>query len=126
MLLAADDVEALIQRADEAAENATFPVSALELMRQRGILSRGLHPDGERKQDDLRQQLATIYQGAGSAALGIIASMHLQQVHALVRHASAELRRAVLPGVARGENYIGSVTTERASGGDLRSSNSTV
>jgi acyl-CoA dehydrogenase len=52
-------------------------------------------------------------------ATAVIWAMHCQQVAAVVRHAGPALRERVLPGIARGEIYVGSVTTERGKGGHL-------
>ncbi|MDJ0005837.1 acyl-CoA dehydrogenase family protein [Rhodococcus fascians] len=71
--------------------------------------------------------VAAIYEaGRVSASLGTIVSMHLQQVHAITLFGNDKLKALLRDDLATGANYIGSITTERGSGGDLRTSGSTI
>jgi acyl-CoA dehydrogenase len=69
---------------------------------------------------DLARVSATLVTGCPVTAF--IWAMHCQQVDALARHASPELAARVLPRIANGEIYLGSVTTEPGSGGRLLTS----
>lgn len=116
-------VQDLRDAVEEAELRAEFPTAALDLLRDSGVLGMGVPCRYGGREEDLRAQLGVIFDVArASASLGTIVSMHLQQVQAVVRYGSTELRETVLPEVAAGRQYLGSVTTEAASGGDLRTS----
>ncbi len=117
----------LLEKAVDAAEiDATFPSEALDIARETGLLSATLTHDGPPSRD-LRPMVENIYAaGRVSASLGTIVSMHYQQVHCIDLHGTAELKASISDDLRTGRNYIGSITTERLSGGDLRSSTAEV
>lgn len=126
-MLTADQHQLLVDAVDAAEPDARFPTEALALARTAGLLAAPLTDGLDANPRDLRAKVTAIYEaGRVSASLGTIVSMHLQQVHALDLHGNSTLKALLRDGLAAGENYIGSITTERSSGGDLRSSTSTI
>lgn len=71
---------------------------------------------------DLARVSATLV--AGCPVTAFIWAMHCQQVDVLARYAAPELAEHVLPRIANGDIYLGSVTTEPGSGGRLLTSES--
>ncbi|MGA5424749.1 acyl-CoA dehydrogenase family protein [Streptomyces lavendulocolor] len=111
------------RHAAECDEKAAFPTQGLTAMRSSGLLGLlvparygGL---GGSVPDLLAVSQLIARQDMSTA---MVFAMHGQQVAALVHHASEELRERVLPRVARGDLYLGSVTTEAGKGGHLLSS----
>ncbi|MFE9252448.1 acyl-CoA dehydrogenase family protein [Streptomyces sp. NPDC007088] len=116
-------LETVEAHAAENDEKAAFPQQGLAAMRASGLL--GLLVPAEYgglggTVPDLLALSQLIARHDMSAAM--VYAMHGQQVAALVHHASRELRERVLPGIARGDVYLGSVTTEAGKGGHLLSS----
>ncbi|MEV5321584.1 acyl-CoA dehydrogenase family protein [Streptomyces sp. NPDC052687] len=116
-------LHAVERHAAESDEKAAFPLDGLTAMRTSGFLgllvpARYGGLDGS--VSDLLAASQLIARHDMSAAM--VFAMHGQQVAALVHHASEELRERVLPRVARGDLYLGSVTTEAGKGGHLLSS----
>ncbi|WP_411104861.1 acyl-CoA dehydrogenase family protein [Streptomyces sp. cmx-4-9] len=116
-------LETVGQHAAESDEKAAFPLEGLTAMRTSGLL--GLLVPARYgglggSVPDLLAASQTIARQDMSAAM--VFAMHGQQVAALVHHASEDLRERVLPRVARGDLYLGSVTTEAGKGGHLLSS----
>ncbi|MEU7575499.1 acyl-CoA dehydrogenase family protein [Micromonospora sp. NPDC049240] len=113
----------LAQHASAADASARFPEESLKALRASGLLgllvprSYGGLGGGLR---DLAE--VGVILGAGCTSTAMIWAMHCQQVDAVVRFGSAELRQRVLPEIARGACYLGSVTSERMKGGDLLTS----
>lgn len=110
----------LVKYAAEVDRESRFPSEALQDLSDRGLM--GLLVPAE--YGGLGGGLADLVQLAEQLASGclstaLIWSMHCQQVDALVNFASPELRRRLLPRIARGELYLGSVTTEPGKGGHL-------
>jgi acyl-CoA dehydrogenase len=111
------------EHAAETDRDAVFPEAALQALRRSGLLG---------------MQVPAEYGGMGASmadtlhvaaelsrecmSVGMVFVMHCQQVAAIIEHAGPRLRDALLPRIARGEVYIGSVTTEPNSGGHLLSS----
>lgn len=116
-------VAAVERHAAESDEKAVFPQQGLTAMRTSGLLGL-LVPARYGGLDggvpDLLAVSELIARQDMSAAM--VFAMHGQQVAALVRHGSEDLRARVLPKVARGDLYLGSVTTEAGKGGHLLSS----
>ncbi|MGC9500924.1 acyl-CoA dehydrogenase family protein [Streptomyces sp. WG7] len=116
-------LRAVERHAAENDEKAAFPLEALTAMRTSGFLGL-LIPASYGGLDgtvsDLLAASQLIARYDMSAAM--VFAMHGQQVAALVHHASEELRERVLPDIARGDVYLGSVTTEAGKGGHLLSS----
>ncbi|KPI31700.1 MULTISPECIES: acyl-CoA dehydrogenase family protein [unclassified Streptomyces] len=111
------------QHAAESDEKASFPVEGLTAMRNSGLLGL-LVPARYGGLDGTVHDLLAVSQliARQDMSAAMVFAMHGQQVAALVHHASEELRERVLPGVARGDLYLGSVTTEAGKGGHLLSS----
>ncbi|WP_214414791.1 acyl-CoA dehydrogenase family protein [Sphaerisporangium fuscum] len=118
--VAAQVVPELAEHAARVDADATFPETGVKALRRSGLMGL-LVPaeyggmDGDLS--DLVEVAATLASGCLSTAM--IWAMHCQQIDALVRHSSPELRARLLPRIARGEVYIASVTTEPAKGGHL-------
>lgn len=123
MLLNNEQREELILSVDNAEETAEFPEGALSIAREAGLLSADIDRATNNEPDQLLSMVQSIYEaGRVSASLGTILSMHFQQVHVIARHGNERLKSHVADCIRTGQNYIGSITTERASGGDLRES----
>ncbi|NED70923.1 acyl-CoA/acyl-ACP dehydrogenase [Streptomyces sp. SID9944] len=122
---AVSEVEAEAARhAEECDREARFPVEALGAMRRTGLL--GLLVPAEDGgpgggMDDLLAVSSRLSRTCMS--VGMIFTMHCQQVAAVVRD-GGPLRERLLPRIVRGELYLASVTTEAATGGHLLSSGS--
>jgi acyl-CoA dehydrogenase len=110
------------ERAGRVDTAGDFPADNLDALRASGLM--GLlvptgYGGGGGGVGDLAEAARIMAGGCLSTAM--IWAMHCQQVDALVRHATPELRDELLPRVARGEVYIASVTTEAGKGGRLTS-----
>jgi acyl-CoA dehydrogenase len=99
-----------------------FPIGSLTALRESGLLGLLVPRAYGGADGDLRTFVETA-QELASACLSTasIWAMHCQQVDAIARFGSRELRDDLMPSIARGETYIASVTTERAKGGHLLS-----
>ncbi|SDM99933.1 acyl-CoA dehydrogenase [Lentzea albidocapillata subsp. violacea] len=97
-----------------------FPVEAITAARDKGLMGILVPVEHGGFGGSLPQlvQIAGTLGGACQSTAAVWV-MHCQQVDALVRFASQELRDELLPHVASGNLYLGSVTTERSSGGRL-------
>ncbi|MFC4015588.1 acyl-CoA dehydrogenase family protein [Nonomuraea purpurea] len=118
--VAAQAMPALAEQAAQVDATATFPETGVKALRENGLMGLLVPAEyGGMNGDlgDLVDVAMTLASGCLSTAM--IWAMHCQQVDALVRHASPELRADLLPRIARGEVYIASVTTEPAKGGHL-------
>ncbi|MER5431780.1 acyl-CoA dehydrogenase family protein [Streptomyces sp. NPDC002588] len=115
-------VALLARHAAEVDRTARFPVEGLTALRSTGFLgylvptAYGGTGGGLAGFAEVARTLA-----GGCLSTAMIWAMHCQQVDALVRHAGEELRENLLPRVAAGEVYLGSVTTEAGKGGHLLS-----
>ncbi|HJQ01790.1 MAG TPA: acyl-CoA dehydrogenase family protein [Jatrophihabitans sp.] len=117
--------EAAAEHAAETDAAATFPVDALNELRRGGLL--GLLVPAELGGlggglDDL--VTTTMELGRADLSVALIFAMHCQQVATVERYACPQLREAVLPAIAAGKVYLGSVTTAPGTGGHLLSSDS--
>jgi acyl-CoA dehydrogenase len=110
----------LAEHAAEADETARFPVVSVAALRASGLFGLLVPARYGGLGGDLGDlvDVAQILAG-GCLSTAMIWAMHCQQVDALVRHATVELRAEVLPRIARGEVYLASVTTDAAKGGHL-------
>jgi alkylation response protein AidB-like acyl-CoA dehydrogenase/acyl carrier protein len=104
---------------------ASFPAAALEALRHSGLL--GLLVPKE--YGGLGGTTTDMIDVAGELArdclsVAMIYVMHCQQTAVLVEHADEELRTALLPRVADGTLYLGSVTTDPGNRGRLLSASS--
>ncbi|UNS95080.1 acyl-CoA/acyl-ACP dehydrogenase [Streptomyces tubbatahanensis] len=113
-------VDVLRKYAAEVDERARFPVESFGALRESGLL--GLVVPGEYGGPgaglDAFADVAQVL-GGGCLSTALAWVMHCQQVDAIARFGTPDLRRRVLPRVARGELYIASVTTESGKGGHL-------
>lgn len=101
-------------------EERRFPAEGMKTLRESGLM--GLLVPVEfgglgGEVADLVSMATDLAGGCVSTAL--MWAMHCQQVDALVRHATEELKKALLPKIAAGEVYLASVTTEAGKGGRL-------
>ncbi|MDW4918673.1 MULTISPECIES: acyl-CoA dehydrogenase family protein [Streptomyces] len=116
-------VDAVARHADESDDKAAFPVEGLTSMRTSGLLGLLVPTRYGGLGATVADLLAASQQIARhDMSAAMILAMHGQQVAALAGHASPTLREQVLPRVAAGELYLGSVTTEAGTGGHLLSS----
>jgi len=112
-----DLIDVVCKAADEEAadadERASFPVGALAALRETRLLGALVPAEhggpGATMSDvvDVTMRLAR-----ADMSVALIYAMHCQQTLTLVHHAGDELAREVLPALARGDLYLGSVTTE--------------
>ncbi|MEV7897719.1 acyl-CoA dehydrogenase family protein [Streptomyces cyaneofuscatus] len=111
------------QHAAESDDKAAFPLEGLTALRSSGLLGL-LVPARYGGLDGTVPDLLAVSQQIArhDMSAAMVFAMHGQQVAAVVHHASEELREKVLPKVARGQVYFGSVTTEAGKGGHLLSS----
>ncbi|MFF8830836.1 acyl-CoA dehydrogenase family protein [Streptomyces sp. NPDC015131] len=116
-------LETIGQHAAESDDKAAFPLEGLNALRASGLLGL-LVPAAHGGLDGTVADLLAVSQQIArhDMSAAMVFAMHGQQVAALVHHASDELCERVLPRVARGELYLGSVTTEAGKGGHLLSS----
>ncbi|MEO3755841.1 acyl-CoA dehydrogenase family protein [Streptomyces sp. B6B3] len=113
------------EHADRTDRDAAFPVEALAELRDTrllGLLVPAEHGGFGGDLADLAD--ATIALSRADMTVGLVFAMHCQQVAAVVRHGDPRLTATLLPALARGEVYLGSVTTEPGTGGALLASES--
>ncbi|MCC2333047.1 acyl-CoA dehydrogenase family protein [Cellulomonas wangsupingiae] len=117
--------EIAAEHAARADREARFPLEALAAARESGLLGLLVPADlgglggGLRDLVDVTTTLART-----DLSVALVLAMHCQQVAVVDRAGTDELRRTLLPAVARGEVYLGSVTTEAGTGGHLMTSGS--
>jgi alkylation response protein AidB-like acyl-CoA dehydrogenase len=116
----AEVVEVVELHAERTDADSAFPEEALAALRDTGLLGL-LVPQGHGGLGGSVTDLvnAGIALGRADLSVAMIFVMHCQQVAALDRYASAALRDRLLPEIADGSRYLGSVTTESATGGRL-------
>jgi acyl-CoA dehydrogenase len=113
------------QHASQADRESCFPVEALAAMRRSGLLGLNVPTaDGGLGATIADVADAGITLGRADMSAAMIFVMHCQQVAAIDAFGSPALRDALLPRVAAGELYLGSVTTESGTGGHLLTSES--
>lgn len=112
----------LRDNARDVDDTAAFPVANLTALRSSGLMGLLVPAEHGGLGGGLHDLVEVADVLAGSClSTAMIWAMHCQQVAALVAHAGPALRRDLLPRIARGEVYVGSVTTERGKGGHLLS-----
>lgn len=106
--------------AERTDAEASFPVEALQAMRETGLLGL-LVPESYGGLGGTVGDLltATLRLAREDLSVAMIFAMHGQQVAALVRYAAEPLRATLLPDIAAGRCYLASVTTEAGKGGSL-------
>lgn len=116
-------VLAVIKRnAASADEYAMLPAESLHALRSSGLLGL-LVPVEYGGMGGSLQEMVTVAGLLASActSTSMVWAMHCQQVDSMVRFATPELRRVLLPRIAKGDVYLASVTTEARKGGHLLS-----
>lgn len=104
---------------------AAFPDAALHELRRSGLLGLMVPASFGGSGGDLTDLVEAAMQlGRVDLSVALIFAMHCQQVIALDRYGSDRLRAEVLPPIAEGKVYLGSVTTSPGTGGHLLSSDS--
>ncbi|CAM5639391.1 acyl-CoA dehydrogenase family protein [Streptomyces pilosus] len=114
------------RHAESCDREARFPTEALEAMRRTGLLGL-LVPTEDGGPGGGTDDLLAVSNRLSRTCMsvGMIFTMHCQQVAAVVRD-GGPLRERLLPRIVRGELYLASVTTEAATGGHLLSSGSSL
>ena len=101
-------------------EQAVFPKRSLAALRASGLLGLLVPVEYGGLGGDLSDLAGLAADLAGEClSTAMIWAMHCQQVCAIVAAGSPDLRRRLLPRIARGEVYIASVTSEKGKGGHL-------
>lgn len=110
-------------RAAQVDHLALFPRENIDLLGQAGLMGL-LVPIEYGGVGGSLADVVRIAQALGAQCLStaMIWAMHQQQVDAIVRHGSTDLRSWLLPRVAAGDRYIASVTTDPTTGADPRRS----
>ncbi|WP_407554662.1 acyl-CoA dehydrogenase family protein [Streptomyces sp. Pv4-95] len=110
------------RHAERTDESAQFPVEALAALRRTGLLGL-LVPTAHGGLGGTARDLVAAAQtlGRSDMSVGMIFAMHCQQTEAVIRYGHERLRKELLPGIAAGEIYLASVTTEAGKGGHLLS-----
>ncbi|GAB7046430.1 acyl-CoA dehydrogenase family protein [Catenuloplanes indicus] len=115
--------EVVREHAARCDRDAVFPEAALTALRRSGLLGLTVPAGDGGPGGTLAQMLhASAELSRDCTSVGMIFTMHCQQVDALVRYGSPRLRAELLPRIVRGELYLGSVTTEPKGGGHLLTS----
>jgi acyl-CoA dehydrogenase len=123
--VAAAVVPELAKYVDDVDRSARFPEESIRALRETplmGLLVPAKHGGLGGSLVDLAKVSAALV--AGCPVSAFIWAMHCQQADVLARYAAPELAAHTLPRIARGEVYLGSVTTEPGSGGHLLVSDS--
>jgi diaminopimelate decarboxylase/alkylation response protein AidB-like acyl-CoA dehydrogenase len=120
---AAPAVAVAARNAPEVDRLGRFPVATLAALRRSGLLGL-LVPAEHGGMGGTLADVVDVAMRLGGACLSssMVFAMHCQQVDALVRYAGPTLRSRLLPRIAAGELYLGSVTTEPTTGGNLLTS----
>lgn len=108
------------EHAERTDLNAEFPSHALQALRDTGLLGLLVPQEFGGMSGTIADVLRVTTQlGREDMSVAMIYSMHCQQVAAITRFASQELRCELLPEIAAGRCYLASVTTEVGNGGSL-------
>jgi acyl-CoA dehydrogenase len=99
--------------AAETDRTATFPTEVVRLLRGNGLMGLLVPPEYGGPGGDLGDLAAIAgLLASGCSSTAMIWAMHSQQVDCIVQFATPKLRDNLLPRIAAGEVYLGSVTTE--------------
>lgn len=110
----------IASHACETDQTQTFPAESMTALKHSGLMGLLVPTEyggggrGLRELADVSRLLA-----ASCLNTAFVWAMHSQQIPLLVQYGSAELRDKVLPEIAAGSLLLGSVTSERETGGDL-------
>ncbi|MFI6326554.1 acyl-CoA dehydrogenase family protein [Nonomuraea sp. NPDC050556] len=118
--LAEEALPTLAKHAAAVDRESAFPQDSVAALRSGGLMGL-LVPTAFGGLGGGPADLVAVAQQLSSACLStaLIWAMHCQQTAVLVRHADSALAAALLPRIARGELYLGSITTEPGKGGHL-------
>lgn len=107
-------------QAAEVDQHARFPHDGLRALRESGLLGLLVPTRWGGLGGSMTDLVEVADQLAGAClSTALIWAMHCQQSDAIIRFADQPLRDRLLPAIARGELYLGSVTTEPGKGGHL-------
>ncbi|MFI5482056.1 acyl-CoA dehydrogenase family protein [Streptomyces rubiginosohelvolus] len=110
----------LVEEARSVDAEARFPEAGLKALRDSGLLGLLVPRDHGGLGGHVGDLVAVAQElASGCLSTAMIWAMHCQQSDALVRFASPGLGADLLPRIARGQLYLGSVTTEPGKGGHL-------
>ncbi|MFJ3379368.1 acyl-CoA dehydrogenase family protein [Curtobacterium sp. NPDC090217] len=100
--------------------SGSFPTKAVQALRDSGLMGLVVPTELGGMGGNLKDVSFAARALAGECmTTAVLWSMHCQQVLTVAVHGGDLLRERVLPAIARGEKYVGSITTERGSGGHL-------
>lgn len=108
-------------------KEASFPKNNLEIFRREGLLGLlvpRIYGGMGCTYKEYQNYIFSI--AAECLSTAMILCMHCQQVATIVLYGSEELKGQVLPDVAKGKLYIGSITTDKNKGGALMESESVI
>ncbi|MEU7121202.1 acyl-CoA dehydrogenase family protein [Streptomyces zaomyceticus] len=110
----------LAAHAADVDTEARFPVESLDALRDSGLMGLLVPADRGGLGGGLAD-LVEVAQLLASACLStaMIWAMHCQQVDVLVHHGAPELLDDLLPRIAEGRVHLGSITSEKQTGGHL-------
>lgn len=113
----------LAEHARQVDAEARFPAESLAALRDSGLMGL-LVPTRYGGLGAGLAELAEVAQilASGCLSSAMIWSMHCQQTDAVVRFGTQELRERLLPRIAAGTVYLGSITSEKETGGHLLTS----
>ncbi|MFC8426341.1 acyl-CoA dehydrogenase family protein [Streptomyces sp. NPDC057236] len=113
----------LAEHARQVDAEARFPTESLAALRDSGLMGL-LVPTRYGGLGGGLAELAEVAQilASGCLSSAMIWSMHCQQADAVVRFGTEQLRQELLPRIAAGSVYLGSVTSEKQTGGHLLTS----
>ncbi len=118
--LAEDVARVAAEEAPESDRSATFPVRTLAALRDTQLLGALVPTEhgglGASFSDVVDVTMAL---GRVDMSVALVYAMHSQQALTLIHHAGSELSDEVLPSLAKGDLYLGSITTEPAASATL-------
>ena len=108
--------EASVRLADYAAvvdREGRWPSESLSALQDVGLFGANVPREYGGRSANLHDLVQVgIALGGGCLSTAMVWAMHCQQVDAVVRHGSGELKARLLPKIARAGHYLGSITTE--------------
>lgn len=115
--------EIAARHADAVDRDSRFPTEAFDALREQGLLGVMVPADLGGAGASLFDVAAACHALArGCAATGMIYAMHQIQVACLVNHGTNDWHRALMARLAAEQLLLGSATTEKETGGDIRNS----
>ena len=115
--------EIAARHADAVDRDGRFPTEAFDALREQGLLGVMVPADLGGAGASLFDVAAACHALArGCAATGMIYAMHQIQVACLVNHGTNDWHRDLMARIAAEQLLLGSATTEKETGGDIRNS----